>query len=344
MVCKMEAIRTYIDNIFKAFPQNERVNTLKRDMLSGMEEKYHELKNSGKSEHEAVGSVISDFGNADEIAIELEIEAIENVEVNATKTATPTASDSSISLSHAEAYSFIKQMKKSSAWIGAGVWLIMTGIAVMLLISNATIKPEYPFSNESLLSATGIFVFLAFVAGAVSIFIVHGMTLSKFEEYETTTLILDSATRMELEDERKRYMPKFTGFIAGGVAVILLSVGVFVLLMGASIFDGSELIPVALLLFSIGFAVLMFVNAGMTHEAYEILLGVGDYAGKEKAKKVGNIIGTIASIYWPIMTAGYLLWSFAWDSWHISWLIWPIAGILFGALSAVVNACSENQE
>ncbi|MCL2352406.1 MAG: permease prefix domain 1-containing protein, partial [Firmicutes bacterium] len=67
----MDAIETYLDNVFAAFPQNKRVLALKKEMLANMEEKYHALKQQGKSENEAVGTVISDFGSIDEIAAEL---------------------------------------------------------------------------------------------------------------------------------------------------------------------------------------------------------------------------------------------------------------------------------
>ena len=35
----MDAIKTYIDNVFASFPKNDRVLSLKREMLAGMEEK-----------------------------------------------------------------------------------------------------------------------------------------------------------------------------------------------------------------------------------------------------------------------------------------------------------------
>ena len=38
-----------------------------------MEDKYTELKNEGKSENEAVGTVIAEFGNLDELAEDLGI-------------------------------------------------------------------------------------------------------------------------------------------------------------------------------------------------------------------------------------------------------------------------------
>jgi|GEM_PF-247120 len=58
----MDVIKTYLDNVFAAFPQTEKLRALKGEMLAGMEEKYHALKNEGKSENEAIGGVIANFG------------------------------------------------------------------------------------------------------------------------------------------------------------------------------------------------------------------------------------------------------------------------------------------
>ena len=41
-----------------------------------MEDKYNELKSEGKSENEAIGIVISEFGNIDELINELDINQI----------------------------------------------------------------------------------------------------------------------------------------------------------------------------------------------------------------------------------------------------------------------------
>ncbi|MCL2752948.1 MAG: permease prefix domain 1-containing protein, partial [Defluviitaleaceae bacterium] len=97
----MEAIKTYIDNVFSAYPQNVRVMKLKNEMLASMEEKYHELKSQGKSENEAIGSVIANFGNMDEIIGELGIEAA-------------STSENTISLTAEEVGEYMTQSRKSS--------------------------------------------------------------------------------------------------------------------------------------------------------------------------------------------------------------------------------------
>ena len=70
----MYAIRNYLDNMFRNLPNTEEVRRAKTELLQMMEDKYEELIAEGKSENEAVGIVISEFGNLDELAESLGIQ------------------------------------------------------------------------------------------------------------------------------------------------------------------------------------------------------------------------------------------------------------------------------
>ena len=64
----MQAIRNYLETMFMNLPNTPEVLRAKEELWQMMEDKYTELKNEGKSENEAVGTVISEFGNLDELA------------------------------------------------------------------------------------------------------------------------------------------------------------------------------------------------------------------------------------------------------------------------------------
>ena len=67
----METIRNYLENMFLNLPNTPEVYKAKNELWQMMEDKYTELKAEGKSENEAVGIVISEFGNLDELAADL---------------------------------------------------------------------------------------------------------------------------------------------------------------------------------------------------------------------------------------------------------------------------------
>ena len=64
----METIKSYLETMFANMPNTPEVIRAKTELLGMMEDKYNELIQEGKSENEAVGTVISEFGNLDELA------------------------------------------------------------------------------------------------------------------------------------------------------------------------------------------------------------------------------------------------------------------------------------
>lgn len=69
----MELIRNYIEGIFSGLPKTKEIIEMKLNMIDNMEEKYNALLDEGKNENEAIGIVISQFGNIEELKSELGI-------------------------------------------------------------------------------------------------------------------------------------------------------------------------------------------------------------------------------------------------------------------------------
>ena len=63
----MDTIMNYLNTMFATVAQTEQMQKIKNDLAVNMEDKYNELKAEGKSENEAIGTVISEFGNIDEL-------------------------------------------------------------------------------------------------------------------------------------------------------------------------------------------------------------------------------------------------------------------------------------
>ena len=70
----METIRNYLNTMFAGLPDTPEVRRAYEELAAMMEDKYTELKEEGRSENEAVGIVISEFGNLEELAQSLGIE------------------------------------------------------------------------------------------------------------------------------------------------------------------------------------------------------------------------------------------------------------------------------
>ena len=43
-------------------------------------------------------------------------------------------------------------------------------------------------------------------------------------------------------------------------------------------------------------------------------------------------------IYWALVTAGYLAWSFLTNGWDRTWIVWPVAAVAYGAVYGIIKA------
>ena len=234
-----------------------------------------------------------------------------------------------------EAMDFLEIRKKIAPRMALGVSLcIISPVAMMVLLGLA--EGKLYGMMENMACAIGLGVLFIIVTIAVSIFIVNGMSLSKYEYMEKELVILEMSLTEELKKERDNYMPTFSKNIAVGVVLCIISV---IPLVTLSIIlednDSMILILVGILLLIVACGVSYFVRAGMIKGSYDQLLQKEDYTvEKKKAKRK---MDPIAPVYWMLVTIIYLIVSFLTGSWEITWLIWAVAGILFGIIAVIVE-------
>ena len=116
----METIRNYLETMFRGRPQTDKIMKAKSELLQMMEDKYTELIKSGKSENEAVGEVIQNFGNLDELADDLGIKDI----LHQTKYSDVQRRK----LSFEEVTEFLAARKKSVILLALGIFFCITSV------------------------------------------------------------------------------------------------------------------------------------------------------------------------------------------------------------------------
>ena len=320
----METIKNYLDNMFSTMPDTMEVRTAKEELYQMMEDKYLEMKAEGKSENEAIGIVIAEFGNLDEIKEELGIH--ERREAYA-----PAEEERYVSMNQAKEY--LEVVKKYSNFIAVATMLCI--FSPIMLIFLGGLAEIYDFSEKAA-GLGGLIVLFGFIIIAVAIFIYSGNQLEEYEYLKKEAFHLDRGTEEFLREEKKRNKPFFSIKNIIGVALCIFSV-VPVLCAGLLMDDFACIVSVDILLVIIGIGVTFLISAGMVEDSYKILLQEGDYRKSAKSKQME----AISTVYWCIVTAIYLGWSFLTFNWGFTWIIWPIAGVLYGAISAIYSACSK---
>lgn len=317
----MDTIRSYLDNLFASLPRIERVRQLKAELLSNMEEHYRELKAQGKTENEAVGIVISQFGNIDELLTELNIQREENP--------MPEAEDSLID-------AYLEASRKATRNASLGTFLCILGPALLILLNTLFESGVWHISgDESTLALIPMFLFI--VAG-VGILIYSGMRMEPYKTLETGMLISPaSRARLQAEYEALRD-PYMKSTIAGICLCIISPVPLFAFsAFGNDIQDYG----VPILLFLVACGVYILIRGSMHRSSYQKLLKVEDYTPVKV--KESKVVGAVASVVWPLAAAIFLFLGFVYHMWGIAWIIFPITGLLFGIFSSVYTTLHNKE-
>jgi hypothetical protein len=322
----LDTIKNYLENMFVNLPKTQEVQKMKHDLLSNMEDKYNELKSEGRSENEAIGIVISEFGNIDELINELGIQNASQVEILP-------------SLAQQEAYDFISTNKRAGKLVGIGVFLCIIAAAPLILINQWAESGFIASSLKGFSDVLGLIILLVLVAIAVGIFIYSG-TLSERYKYLERGFDLSSHLKAQIQQENNKFNSTYTASVIIGVAMCILSP---ILLFITSTFgDNASVYGVIGLLIVIAIAVYMFIYFGRIKEGYKKLLGLDEFAISYREKeKSDKVIGAVAAIVWPIAVCIFLISGFIYYKWYINWIVFPITGLLFGMFSAAYSIIKE---
>jgi hypothetical protein len=298
----METIKMYLNNMFEALPKSQEVLDIKSELLSHMTDKYNELKDQGKTENEAIGIVISEFGNIDELIKEIGIQ-INMMPIE--KTDIPT-------VNYEESKQYLGVKKKNGRSIGLGVVCIFTGVVFLIFLIALSGLGFIPL-NEEIAVILGVVVLLFSVVAAVGIFIMSGASEEKFKYIEDTIMLEKSAESL-LKSEYEAFLPTYYLTVAIGVCLCIISV-VPVLLISITNNKSMVTMSICILLCFVASAVYLFIYFGNQKEAYCKLLQIDEYSRERKNVKNDKVIGAIASIVWPITVVVFLIWGFFFGGW-----------------------------
>ena len=360
----METIRTYLENMFARLPQTPQIIRLENDMLRTMEDKYEELKSEGKSENEAVGIVISEFGNIDELLAELDLQAPEGSigsqegqeSARSGQDGSRFSSDESegsgsrgtgsqaIYLDQEQADQIIRDKIRISRIMAFGISLFLLGPAFLflvrgLLLSGGLLQNPGTRTGGLLLMILPLAVCL--ILGLI-LTIYAGSLSVQYRPLKEAPLIIAPSLRDHICRQREEFVPQYAVMLAIGILLALFSPLSFVLVPlstdrtadAFSQYQYELYTSSFFLLLFLAIALYLFLTAHAQKKVYALLLKEEDRIEKAGSRlREEGILRGILSSYWPLVFCVYFLISFYLGIWAISWLIyWPIAPAVQKAL------------
>ncbi len=319
----METIRNYLEAMFANMPNTPEVIRAKDELWQMMEDNYEELIAQGKTENEAIGTVIAEFGNINDLDLNLGTEVL--VQDNTEKRY----------IDSDTAKHYIEAMEKRGFRIGIAVMLCITCVIWPILFNG--------------LGAIGMF---AQIGIAVAIFINTAGLMRDYTFVEQSPCYLDYATSNEMTDEYRRL--QYTLNIRKTIGVLLCAM----CWVPAAVLDEIPVFSTGLLddfsaiilFIMVGTGVLLLIHSAGIMRSYERLLNVNDgdtvsahYKDNVpvKPKYINKAAETVMEVFWPLVTCGYLCWSFLTFNWGRSWIVFPIGAAVFMVLKACLISKDE---
>lgn len=316
----MDTIKTYMDGLFLAIPETAESRQLKTDLLANMEDRYLELIEEGKSENEAVGTTISEFGSIDELLAELHVETKPKYEEEFLF---------GEPIDVIETQQYLEVRKRASLMIASGVGLIISGVATLILLGTLGIE------------MMGVFLLFLSIAIAVGLFITGGMTFSKINK-EFDDRYISSETVDFVKQEKAKYQRSFALSLVLGIGLCILSFGPVIMFELFAPYGGNSGRGAAAMFFMIALGVTLIIYGGTIQGGFTKFLAERIFIADEdelgpQAKKQKNhspAFSFIAGIYWPAATVVFFLWGFSGiaGGWATSWLTFVIASGVFNAI------------
>ena len=313
----MHAIEQHINYLFQDLPETDEIKRIKNDLYLNAVDRFDELIVNGKAESEALGTIIIEMGDRDDLLEGLGYDQDQDLRDYSTNTLT-------------EAKYLIESYHHESNKIAFGILMILIGAGLIATL------------NTFNLAAIGVILLLVFVASAVGLFIHGGMKLESIEESlhdEDNEFYLTDDDYVIIEDQYRDFKESERFRVPLGVMLSIAS-AVPIIFLG---FYGSEFLVerygILLLVTMVGLGVYQFVKYGMVETAYQKVLNLGEYSVEEL--RFQKKIEPAAGVYWMLVTFGYLGWSFVTMAWDYTWIVWPIAGITWGIIVLILKTLSN---
>ena len=239
------------------------------------------------------------------------------------------------SVSMEEASAYLDHKNTAAGRISLGVMLCILSPVLLIILTGAQEAGRIALT-ENQAAGLGLIVLFLLIGAAVALFVISGIRHSRFEYLEEE--IIDTAYGVSgmARERRERYRSVNARMLTAGIVLcVVAAVPIFIAELFFEENEMAEILAVGALLVLVAIGVMMIVRTSIIWGGFKALLEEDDYSRVEKTAE--KKIAPIASVYWALVTAGYLGWSFLTMEWHRTWIVWPIAGAAFGIVSGVAR-------
>ena len=251
-------------------------------------------------------------------------------------TALPSGDAPVRTVSMEEANAFLQLRQLNAGRTALGVMLCILSPVLLLLLGGAQ-EFERLSLTENQATGIGMVVLLMAVGCAVALFVTGSIRAGRFDYLEKEPVETLYGVDGMVRDRREKFQPTYTRQLTLGIVLCVLSaLPLFISQIFSEEDAFHQVAAVAILLMLAAIGVLLIVRAAIVWEGFQMLLEEGDYSREAKTDR--KKYGALSGIYWCLVTACYLAWSFLTGAWGRTWIIWPVAAVAYGAVFGIAKA------
>ena len=234
-----------------------------------------------------------------------------------------------------EANGFLRQREENAARTALGVLLCILSPVLLIVLGGAYDAGKVALT-EMQVGGIGLVVLLLMVCAAVALFILSNIRGERYDYLDKEPIDTLYGVDGMVRERRERFRSTYTLQLTLGVVLCVASSIPMFLAMMLNASDFAMVLSIGAILCVAAVGVLLIVRAAMVWDGFRMLLEEGDYT--REAKRDRQRHSSLGTIYWGLVTAGYLAWSFLTNDWHRTWIVWPVAAVAYGAVFAIAGA------
>ena len=254
---------------------------------------------------------------------------------DAVRQADPEMAYRKVTMEEASTYMKLEEENAPKKALATFLW-VSSPITLILLASIS----EYAIFgiNENAAAAIGLCVLVLFVAIGVVIYTSCSAKEKEYAFLEKEPFETEYGVTGLVRERKKEFQPIYIRNKIIGTVLCIFSVMPLFVAMGLDAGDIVSCAAVCFMLFVIAVASQLFVYAGTINDSMQKLLEEEEYTRENKARS--GIYSAVSTCYWLLVTAIFLFVCFgpygnARPQYY--WVVWAIAGVLYGAVLAILK-------
>lgn len=233
-----------------------------------------------------------------------------------------------------EASDFLSVKCATAKSVALGVLLCILAPASLLLMGALSELYGFPIS-EDMACGLGMVILLLLVTAAVALFLSVGSKTERYEYLEKEVFDTEYGVTGMAKARKDAFKSAYDRGNLIGTILCILSVLPMFLALTFSETEFLMALSVVLLLVIVALGVYSFISVGIPQASFQKLLQEGDYTPEKKSSP--PIVELVSTVYWLLVTALYLGYSFPTREWNSAGVIFAVAGVLFPAVLAVCS-------